>query len=147
MARIKLEKISRPIFKTIIKVGVRDINYGNHVGNDSFLSFAHEARMRFLQSIDQSELNFFGSSLIMADAAIMYRSEVKWSEEIEIDIEIGDFTEIGFDLNYHFKAVNDQREVARIKTGLTAFDYKSQKIARFSQEATEYLTSNSKIQH
>ena len=66
---------SNPVYQTSIQVRVDDMNYGNHMGNDRYLAFAHEARLQFLRSHQQSELNFFEASLIMADSAIMYRGE------------------------------------------------------------------------
>ena len=45
MKRIKVEIPEKFSFETAIKVRVRDMNYGNHISNDSFLTFAHDARI------------------------------------------------------------------------------------------------------
>ena len=48
MERIKLNLPEQFLFSTNIAVRITDINYGGHVGNDSFLSLIHEARQQFL---------------------------------------------------------------------------------------------------
>ena len=50
MERIKINLPETFTFSTIIKIRITDINYGGHVGNDSFLSLVHEARLQFLAS-------------------------------------------------------------------------------------------------
>ena len=47
-----------------------------------FLSFAHEGRVRYFKSIEMTERNFFGSSLIMADSIIKYKSQGYLGDEI-----------------------------------------------------------------
>ena len=57
---------------TEVKVLVRisDINYGNHLGNDSLVSIIHEARILWLKSLNYTELNIEGTGLIMSDLAV-----------------------------------------------------------------------------
>ena len=74
MSRIKLELPEKFIFQTEITIRVSDINYGGHLGNDSLLSILQEARVQFLKSIVQSELEFYNHSMIMSDVAIIYYS-------------------------------------------------------------------------
>ena len=50
MARIKLDILNPTIATFIIPVRITDLNYGNHVGNDAFVSIIHEARMKWLHS-------------------------------------------------------------------------------------------------
>jgi len=130
MARIKLEKCDSPLFSTVWDVTISQINYGNHMGNDSFLSMAHEARMRFFASHNMNEMSLFGCALIMSDAAVMYRSEVRWGEKLKIELMIKDIQEYGFDFIYGISSVADQREIARIKTGMNFFDYQQKKLYR-----------------
>ncbi|GAB4023222.1 MAG: hypothetical protein Fur0010_26450 [Bdellovibrio sp.] len=142
MARIKLERVEKPLYSTTVSVTIDQINYGNHLGNDRFLSLAHEARMRFLNSINQTEMQFFDNSLIMSDAALMFRSEVTWGEDINIHIAISDVNEYSFDLLYTFVSARDGREVARVKTGMTAFDYQNKKLSKWNDKAQNFLKQN-----
>ena len=50
MARIKIEIPGNPIYRVSVPVRITDINYGNHLGNDSMVSIIHEARMSFLKA-------------------------------------------------------------------------------------------------
>jgi acyl-CoA thioester hydrolase len=49
MAKLNLQLPTTLIFSTKINVRISDINYGNHVGNDSFVSILHEARVQWLK--------------------------------------------------------------------------------------------------
>ena len=49
--RVKLDHQKTPVFNTTIEVTIGDINYGNHMGNDRFLTLMQEARLRWLQSL------------------------------------------------------------------------------------------------
>ena len=72
--RVKLEIPNFFHFETKLNIRVSDLNYGGHLGNDSFLSLAHEARVQFFNSLQMTEREFFGRSLIMADSVVIYKS-------------------------------------------------------------------------
>lgn len=128
MSRVKIELPEKFLFSTHIPVRITDINYGGHLGNDTILSIAHEARLQFLNSLGFDELNIGGASIIMADAAIMFRSEVFYGDMIKAEVTVGEISSSGFDLYYRFSNEKNQKEVARIKTGMVCFDYKERKI-------------------
>ena len=60
MPRIKLLKPEKKHYSTKIDLRIYDMNYGGHMGNDSVLSIAHEARVRFLSYLGVSEKIFMG---------------------------------------------------------------------------------------
>jgi len=70
MARIKIDFPDNIIASIKLKVRIVDINYGNHVGNDAFVSLIHEARLQWLLQNNFSEINAGGTGLIMADLGI-----------------------------------------------------------------------------
>ena len=82
MSRIKIDLPSAFKFSTKIKVRITDLNYGNHVGNDTVLSLFHEARVQYLESIGFKELEFAGFGLIMSDAALVFLNEIFYGEEL-----------------------------------------------------------------
>jgi acyl-CoA thioesterase FadM len=51
-------------FSTELTIRITDLNYGGHVGNDSFLSLIQEARQQYLKKLGYGELDFEGSALI-----------------------------------------------------------------------------------
>ena len=131
MSRVKLKFPSvNPLFTTTIPVRVGDLNYGNHVGNDSILSIIHESRMQLLRSHGYTELNIAGTALIMADVMIAYKGEGFYGDELEVNIYTDEITDRSFDLLYHISAlrVGARVDIAHAKTGMVCFDYEVRKI-------------------
>jgi acyl-CoA thioester hydrolase len=128
MSRIKLSKPDPVIFKTRMQVSVDHLNYGNHVGNHHFLTYAHEARLRWLQTMNLTEMRIQDSvGLIMSDSAIVYKSQLFWGDEFSIELGLADLTEVSFDILYHL-IKPDKKTVAIVKTGMVFFDYDNQVI-------------------
>ncbi len=111
-----------------MEVRVNDVNYGGHLGNDSVLTLAQEARLRFLKDNDFSELDIYGTSLIQADAVIVYKSQALHGDVLKIEIALDDFSNTSFDFYYLISNVKTKKEVARIKTRMVFFDYKKGKL-------------------
>ena len=127
MTRIKLQVPDKVIYETVITVRITDINYGNHLGNDALVSILHEARMQWLASMNYSELNFAGTSLIMCDLAIEYKNEGFYKDELVIKISIGDVSSVGFEIYYHIFNQHN-KEIAKAKTGMICFNYEIKKM-------------------
>jgi len=128
MARVKIELPEKFIFKTEIAIRVTDLNYGGHLGNDSVLSICHEARLRFLKHLGYSELDVEGSGIIMADAAIQYKGEGFYGDELIIEIGVNDFTKKGCDFVYRLTNKETGKIIALVKTGIVFYDYINKKI-------------------
>ena len=128
MARIKLDMPDHFSFATEIAVRISDINYGGHLGNDAVLAIAHEARVRFLQSMGYSEQDAAGAGLIMLDAVVVYRSEGFYGDLLRVEMALGDPQTTGCDIIYLMTNVATGKEVARVKTGMAFFDYARRKV-------------------
>ena len=76
MERVKIALPETFSFSCKIKIRITDLNYGGHVGNERFLSIAHEARVQYLSVCGYTETDVEGKSLIMNDAAIEFTSEL-----------------------------------------------------------------------
>jgi acyl-CoA thioester hydrolase len=129
MGRIKLDMPVNFIFSTNMEIRIGDVNYGGHVGNDSILTLAQEARLRFLEKYNYSEKDIEGLGLVMTDAAILYKNQAFRGNQITVNIAIEDISRIGFDLYYKIFNADNQKDIAHVKTGMAFFDYKFQKIA------------------
>lgn len=128
MARVKLKFPDKVLFKTLITISIEHINYGNHVGNDKFLSFCHEARLRFLKSLDQDELKFYDCSLIMADAELSYKGQVFHGDKLAIEIGAVESGPKSFE--FYYRMINQNEEIVCIaKTGMVYFDYETNKVS------------------
>ncbi len=126
MARIQIDFPTQVQFSTQITVRITDLNYGNHLGNDSVLSLIHEARVRFLQYMGYSELDLAGVGIIMSDAAIQFKKEAFYGDVLTIEVATGDFSRVAFDIYYRLKIVD--QEIAVAKTGIVCFDYATRKV-------------------
>jgi len=129
MARVKIDLPEKFLFTTNIKVRIGDVNYGGHVGNDAMLAIAHDARLQFLHSLGYSELDVEGTSLIMADSAVIYKGESIFGNTIKVEIGVNDIHKLGFDLIYKISNIENNKDIAHIKTGMICFDYENRKIA------------------
>ena len=131
MARIEIKLPEEFLFTTELSVRVSDLNYGNHVGNDSILSLIHEARLQFYRTLGfKNELSFEGSiGQVISDAAVVYKAEAFYGDVLLCKIAAADFNKYGFDLFYLLTLKDSGKEVARAKTGIVCFDYEKRKIA------------------
>src|SRR5450755_2273025 len=100
MPRIKIDLPENFCFSTSLVVRITDLNYGAHVGNDKVLSFLHEARVLFLQSLGYKERNIEGVGMIMADATPIFKNEMYYGDELVISIQSVHCRRVGFDLVY-----------------------------------------------
>jgi acyl-CoA thioester hydrolase len=144
MARIKIDMPESFSFSTSFAVRITDLNFGAHVGNDTVLSFAHEARVRYLQSLGYTELNLDGVGLIMADAALVFKNEIYYGDELLISIQAVEFSRVGFDLIYKMeKKAADQSllVVALVKTAMVCFNYDLKKVVPLPEKAVISLKS------
>lgn len=130
MARIKLEIPEKIIGTFYIPVRIADINYGNHVGNDAFVSIIHEARMQWLKQYGYTELSIEGIGLIMSDLAVEFKSEAFYGDIVEVKLGTTDISRVGFDLCYQlFTLRNDEHILlAKAKTGMICYDYQVKKV-------------------
>ena len=129
MARIVIDLPERFAFSTELTVYLSHINYGNHLDNALLLTMVSEARLRFLKSLGYTELDVEGVGIIVADAAVQYKSEAFHGEVLVAAMTPVDFNKYGCDLVWRLSEKDSGREVARGKTGIVFFDYTSRKMA------------------
>ena len=143
MPRVKID-LPENFFDITISIPVRitDINYGDHVGNDSVVSIIHEARMQFLQHHRFTELNIEGIGLIMSDLVAEFRNESFYKDVIDVKIGRGDISKVSFELIYNLSTVrNDQHIViANAKTTMVCYDYDVKKVVSIPQKLKDVLT-------
>ncbi|NCX95644.1 MAG: thioesterase [Chitinophagia bacterium] len=127
MNRVKIEFPQvEPLFVTSVNVRISDINYGNHLGNDSLLSIVHEARVAWLVANGLSELNVGDNTgMIMADCMIAYKNEAFYGDVLTIALFATEITTYTYDLLYRITTLRNGQEipVAYAKTGMICFNY------------------------
>ncbi len=141
MARIKIDIPEKIIGTFNIPVRIADINYGNHVGNDAFVSIIHEARMQWLKQYDYTELKIEGIGLIMSDLVLEFKSESFYGDVVEVRIGVADITRVGFDLYYQLFAKRDNENIllANAKTGMVCYDYDAKKVSSIPEKLLNIL--------
>lgn len=123
MTRIQIELPPNLAFATDITLYQSHINFGGHLDNALLLTVVSEARARFFKSLGFSELDVAGAGIIVADAALQYRSEAFHGEVMVVQMDAANFSRKGCDLVWCMNEKLSQREVARGKTGIVFFDY------------------------
>lgn len=110
-------------------VGIGDINYGGHLGNDKALIIFHDARIKFLNHYELSELNIGEKKgVIMVDAMIKYLSQVSLHDELKVEINIEIVNTKKFIIHYSVKNIKTHKAVITGSTGMLCFDYIDQKV-------------------
>ena len=142
MPRIKLLP-PETFFNIQIKIPVRitDINYGDHVGNDSFVSIIHEARMQFLQHHGFTELNIEGIGLIMSELIVEFKNESFYKDIIEVKMAAGEISKVSFELFYILTSLrgNETILIANAKTNMVCYDYELKKVVEIPVKLKEIL--------
>ena len=141
MERIKINLPAHFTFTANLTVRITDLNYGGHVGNDVFLSLIHEARQQFLYHHGYAELQFEGIGLIMADAAIEFKKEMNYSDNINIHVAATGFDKYGFDIFYKLEIIKGIEIIlaGKAKTGMLCYDYAAKKLTPVPEKAKEKL--------
>lgn len=128
MGRVKLELPEQFGFSTEIAIRIGDVNYGGHLGNDTVLALAHEARVQFLKFYGFKEMDAGGAGFIIVDAVVVYRSQGFYGQTAKIEVTVGEFSRVGCDFFYRLCDKESGREMVRAKTGIVFFDYKRQEV-------------------
>ncbi len=143
MARVKIEVPQQFLGTYHIPVRITDINYGNHVGNNAFVSIIHEARVQWLQQHGYTELNIEGAGLIMSDLTVEFKTESFYGDQVEVKISAGEISRVNFELYYQLSAKRNDETVllANAKTGMICYDYTEKKVVTIPEQLKLILSN------
>lgn len=144
MAKVRIDfPDTNPVYSTNLQVRITDINYGNHLANDKLVALLHEARVLMLQSLNYTEFDIEGHSLIQADLMVRYKGEGFQGDVLHIDIYVDNIAARSFDMLYKITAKRNGEDVAiaDAKVGLVFFDYKQRKIAPTPENFTKKINA------
>ena len=127
----------KAVYAGLYKVGVSDINYGGHMGNDRALVVFHDARLFYLEERGFSESDIGGPGLIMADAHVYFKKEVFRGEELKVYIHIEELRELSFVM--HYSVMREDVQVFHGHTKMVAFDYDKKRFAKIPEAFTSTL--------
>ena len=116
-------------------VGVGDINYGGHMGNEKSLLVFSDARINFLRNFGFTELNI-GSSigLILAEASVKYKKEVFMHDVLQTEVWISEVKGLRWTISYETTRVEDGNVVFSGSTLMLCYDYNSKKVSRIPED-------------
>ncbi len=124
-----MKKILLPHFeyRTEICVLIQHINYAGHLGNDSFLSLLHEARVRFLhhQKLLESNPQY---GLVMIESKIQYLNEAFCGEKLDFYVYASPVKRCFCTFFYQIINQRTAREIARAYTDMAFIDIKTRKM-------------------
>jgi acyl-CoA thioester hydrolase len=145
MSRLNIEIPEDFTFSTQIPVLVEHVNYGAHLGNDSYLSILHEARVRFLESLGFSELSVLETiGIVLTDSYISYKKETTRGDVLEIFVKLDNLSRLECDFYYKMVSKNLGVTIALAKTGAAFFDYKKRKLSPLPKHLLEILQNKLK---
>jgi len=129
------------IFSTVLSIRVYDLNYGAHLGNDSFVSLVHEARAQFFHKYGWTEANIDNTNIgvIMKNLVVIYKSQGRFSDKIKIDISVKNLKSRQFEMLYLLTKVKSNEELGRCMTKFLFFDYRENKIAKMPKIFKELI--------
>jgi acyl-CoA thioester hydrolase len=136
MARLKIELPQKLLTSVFIPVRITDINYGNHVGNNSIVEIIHEARVQFLKKHGFTELDIAGTALIMSELLVEFKNESFYNDLFEIKIFSGEITHVSFELFYEISVNRGGQKIiiALSKTGMVCYNYEIKKVKPVPEE-------------
>lgn len=136
MGRLKIELPEKLLTSVTIPVRITDVNYGNHVGNNSIVEIIHEARVQFLQHHGFTELNVAGTSLIMSELSVEFKNESFYKDVLEIKIFSGEISRVSFELFYEISVKRNGQNIiiALAKTGMVGYNYEIRKVSSLPRE-------------
>ena len=121
-------------FHTTIPVRISDLNYAGHVGNDSYLTIFHDARIRYLNNLDCSEVDIGDSiSLIMTCAHVEYKSQAVLNDELRVEVRVASMTSVRFRMEYEITNNVNRKLVSVGYTELAGYDYNRGKIHKLPE--------------
>lgn len=134
MARIQLQFPDDQFYYTThLTVRVTDINFANHLANDSMISMISEARARFLFDAGIENMKAAHVSIIVTDLATTYRAEAYARDELAFEVGIMDFNKYGGDIIFRITRPADRMLIAMAKSGFVFFDYEAKKVVPMPQ--------------
>lgn len=119
-------------FSIPLNIRITDVNYGNHVGYQNFLSFFQEARIAYLDQFGFSELNISGSGMIISEVNCKYKKELFFGDDIIVGCRISKLRPKVFIMNYQISKA-DEICASGVTTNM-CFDYDIKKVVKLPPE-------------
>ncbi|WP_373497945.1 acyl-CoA thioesterase [Desulfococcus sp.] len=114
-------KISIPL-----TVRVSEINYGNHVGYQHYLTYFQEARIAYLGKLGFTEKDIGGYGMIVSEVTCRYRRELFLGDVVDVGCRVAEIKSKAFIMAYRIEKMNVT--CATGATTILCFDYAAGKV-------------------
>ena len=115
-------------FSYSLDVRIGDVNYGNHVGNEAFVLYFQEARIRYLNQFQCSEMDLGdGAGIVLTKVYCEIKSESFYQDRLIVYVQVSEIKKIRFIMNYKIIRESDNKLIATGYSEQTAFDYNKRK--------------------
>ncbi|PID66030.1 MAG: thioesterase [Gammaproteobacteria bacterium] len=128
------------MFSTTLPIYIEHINYGHHLAHDKLITLMHEARLQFFDRLGQSEMDFYGISLIMKSLTVNYRQEAFRGDKLTFALTIREVRGSAFMLHYDIRNQHNEA-IADAQIVLVGYDYGKRRVARLPDLCRQALTS------
>ena len=106
-----------------------DLNYGNHVGNETALLFFQWARESFLRQNNLSETNIGdGNGFIQVEATVQYKKQLFLNQKIEVRIAKIEIK--GLKIVFEYEIYSGQDLAITGTATVLAYNYEEQKVKK-----------------
>ncbi|MBN2516388.1 MAG: thioesterase family protein [Deltaproteobacteria bacterium] len=140
MARVIIDLPELFHFSTELHVRIGDINFFNHVGSEEMSFLMSEAGSQFLRHHGYHEKDVEGCSIIMADSAVIYKSEANHGDILTIDVSVSNYSKYGCDFVYRVTNKTTGKEVCRAKNGFVFADYETRELLEIPEKFKRLFT-------
>jgi acyl-CoA thioester hydrolase len=109
--------------RTPVQVRFRDTDAFGHVNNAVFFSYAELARIRYFLDVLKPAEPFDRMPLILARAAVDFRSPVMFGEEVVVQSRVDRIGRSSISMSHRMTAGADERLVGEVESVLVTYDY------------------------
>ena len=118
--------------RTPVQVRFRDTDAFGHVNNAVFFSYVELARVRYLLDVLEPETRFDRLPLILARAAVDFRSPIMFGADVTVDTRVERIGRTSFAMSHRMTA--DGRHAADVESVLVAYDYAAERPIQVPEE-------------
>ncbi len=139
MSRVMIDYPQSTLFAHEVPIRISDLNYGNHLGHDTLVSFLHEARVRFFHHHGMAEDNIGGCGIILTDLMVRYHAQAFFGQVLKIELAANELGSRGCDFVYRVTDLETGKLIALARTGILCFDYGRQRVVNVPPRLREVV--------
>lgn len=126
-------------FSCSIPVRIDDINFGGHLDHTRVLTYTHQTRAQFLKRYQQSEIDCFGSMLVMLELNAKYKAEGFFTDEIICNLYVAKVEKVTITFYFNLYNSNFNKTLAQITTVMGCLNPEKRKLSKPSEAFRDFF--------